>query len=142
MSALALFSSFVPRPLNRAQAEHAEKRLQQAIDTIWFVHADAMARLLLDVPGEPTAPDEEPSSARPPGSRRRRRSRPAPVRMLLARLVPTRWSGRQALQAVNMLNVAIAAVWEVYHDEEDMHQGWTDHLLAHAGGADDDDIPF
>jgi hypothetical protein len=60
--------------------------------------------------------------------------------MFFARVVPSRWAGRQALHAVNMLNVAIAAVWEVYHDEEDMHHRCNDHDLAHANGGDDDDI--
>jgi hypothetical protein len=122
-----LLALLVPRPWSVAQARQAERRLQQLIDAVWQVHGEAMAAALL-------APAP---AAAPPRAHTRARWRSSPVRRSLARLVPTGWSGEQALRVVHVLHLAIAAVWEVADPAPAVLLPPHTHLSD-----EDDEIPF
>lgn len=129
MTVATLLALLVPRPWSVPQARHAERRLQELIDAVWQVHGEAMAAALL-APAPAASPPR--ASARP-----RARWRSSPVRGSLARLVPTGWSGEQALRVVHVLHLAIAAVWEVADPAPALL------LATHLDESDEDDeIPF
>ncbi len=107
MTVAGLIASFVPRPCTREQAQGAEKRLRLVIDVIWFVHGEAMACVLLGAP--------QPARTAPTTKRSRSSSLAAGIQ----RLVPVGWTGKQALRAVSVVEIAIEAVWDVHLAENE-----------------------